>query len=326
MHMALKTILLIILMIPNYILAESLDGKKTQQFIDHMLSEYNFDAAELQQLFSQAQYSSKVIQSISRPAEKLPWYKYQKIFLQQARIKEGVEFWKKHQAILQKAQEIYGVPAEIIVAIIGIETRYGKNTGKYRVIDALSTLAFHFPKRAEFFRKELVQFLLLTTQQEIDPLSVKGSYAGAMGVPQFISSSYRHYAIDFDGDGKKDLWDSPMDVIGSVANYFKQHNWQVGEPIVFPIGNAKEDDLFGIIDNGLKPDMQIKDLQKYGIVLDHKLANTVPIKIMRFEQQVTNEYWIGMQNFYVITRYNHSALYAMAVYQLSQSISIGYNQ
>lgn len=312
-------------MSPNYIFAESLDSKKIDQFIEDMVNRYNFDANGLQKLFSKAQYSDEVIKSILRPAEKLPWYKYRKIFVQQKRIKEGVRFWKKHQETLQKAQEIYGVPAEIIVAIIGIETRYGKNTGRYKVIDALSTLAFHFPKREKFFHSELVQFLLLTMEQGIDPLSVKGSYAGAMGIPQFISSSYRHYAIDFDEDGKKDLWESPTDVIGSIANYFNEHSWQVGQPIVFPI-DSKTHDLESIIDNDLEPNMQIKDLQKYSIVLDHKFPNTMPIKVMKFEQEVIDDYWVGMQNFYVITRYNHSALYAMAVYQLSEAISIGYRR
>lgn len=325
MHTIFKTVLFIMVMLPNYIWAESLDSKKIEQFIDHMTNEYNFDANELQKLFSKAQYSSKVIKSITRPAEKLSWYKYRKIFIQQSRIQGGVKFWKKHQKTLQKAQEIYDIPAEIIVAIIGVETRYGKNTGQYRVIDALSTLAFHYPPRAKFFHNELIQFLLLAMEQGVDPLSIKGSYAGAMGIPQFISSSYLHYAVDFDADRKKDLWDNPVDAIGSIANYLHEHHWQAGQPIAFPI-DSKTHDLVSIIDNDLKPNLQIKNLQKYGIVLNDKFPNTMPIKVMKFEQESTDDYWIGMQNFYVITRYNHSALYAMAVYQLSEKIRIGYRK
>ncbi|MBI4006101.1 MAG: lytic murein transglycosylase, partial [Gammaproteobacteria bacterium] len=167
-----------------------------------MVSTHQYDTGELQSLFSQVKYSQRVLEAISRPAEKLPWYEYRSIFLQPDRIKQGLIFWKRYRTALKQAEQQYGVPAHIIVAIIGIETRYGISTGNDRVMDALATLAFHYPERSDFFRWELEEYLLLTREQGINPLSLKGSYAGAMGIPQFIPSSYRRFAIDFDGDGK----------------------------------------------------------------------------------------------------------------------------
>ncbi|NIQ15869.1 MAG: lytic murein transglycosylase B, partial [Candidatus Dadabacteria bacterium] len=211
--------------------ANTLDQQSVQQFISYMEATHNYDGSSLNAIFKQAKYSSRVINAISKPAEALPWYKYRPIFLQPERINQGIMFWEKHKETLLAAEKEYGVPAEIIVAIIGVETRYGQYTGKDRVIDALSTLAFHYPKRSKFFRSELEQFLLLVREQNVDPYSIKGSYAGAMGIPQFISSSYRNYAVDFDADNKIDIWNNPVDAIGSVANYFKQHGWSAGGEI-----------------------------------------------------------------------------------------------
>ena len=192
-------------------------------------------------------------------------------------------------------------------------------------MDSLATLDFHYPKRAKFFRSELEQFLLLTREQDVDLLLLKGSYAGAMGIPQFISSSYRNYAVDFDDDGKKDLWQNPVDAIGSVANYFNRHGWEAGGAVTFP-ARVTGDRVDAAIDKDLKPDIRAGDLKNYDIISDRNIPEAILVKVMKFEQKDGNDYWIGLHNFYVITRYNHSALYAMAVYQLSEEIKTKYEK
>ena len=321
----LRGSLFLILFLPNISFAKSLDSSQVNQFIDEMVNKHGFDTNELRILFAGTKYSDKVLQEMSRPAEDLAWYKYRNIFLKDARIKKGAAFWKKHEKTLTRANDAYGVPPQIIIAIIGVETQYGQYKGKDKVMDALATLAFHYPKRAKFFRSELEQFLLLTREQNVDPLSLKGSYAGAMGIPQFISSSYRNYAVDFDSDGKKDLWQNPVDAIGSVASYFNRHDWQAGKSVTFPV-KVTGDKVNEVIDSDLKPNIRADDLKKYGVILEQDISETALIKVMRFEQKDRDDYWLGLHNFYVITRYNHSALYAMAVYQLSESIKIEYEK
>lgn len=319
MYNFLRSSLFLILLLPNISFSESLDSKQVNQFIDEMVKAHNFDTNELRILFAGTKYSDRVLQAMTRPAEGLAWYKYRNIFLKDERIKKGAAFWGEHAVTLNRAEDIYGIPPQIITAIIGVETQYGKYKGKDKVMDSLATLAFHYPKRAKFFRSELEQFLLLTREQNIDPLSLKGSYAGAMGIPQFISSSYRNYAIDFDSDGKKDLWQNPVDAIGSVASYFNRHGWQAGQSVTFPVkvtgGKVGE-----IIDGELKPNIRADGLKKYGIIHEQDISESAMIKVMKFEQKDRDDYWLGLHNFYVITRYNHSALYAMAVYQLSEEI------
>ncbi|MFT5426077.1 MAG: membrane-bound lytic murein transglycosylase B [Gammaproteobacteria bacterium] len=319
MYNFLRSSLFLILFLPNISFSESLDSDQVNQFIEEMVKAHNFDTNGLRILFAGTKYSDKVLQAMSRPAEGLAWYKYRNIFLIDARIKQGVDFWKKYAATLNRAEDVYGVPPQIIIAIIGVETQYGKYKGNDKVMDSLATLAFHYPKRAKFFRSELEQFLLLTREQNVNPLSLKGSYAGAMGIPQFISSSYRNYAIDFDSDGKKDLWQNPVDAIGSVASYFNRHGWQAGQSVTFPVkvtgGKVSE-----IIDGDLKPNIRADGLSKYGITHEQVISESAMTKVMKFEQKDRDDYWLGLHNFYVITRYNHSALYAMAVYQLSEEI------
>ena len=210
------------------------------------------------------------------------------------------------------------MPEEIIVAILGVETRYGASAGKHRVIDALTTLAFDYPPRAAFFRSELAAYLLMTREEHMDPLGLKGSYAGAMGKPQFIASSYRHYAVDFDGDGVRDLLNSTADAIGSVANYFNRHNWQPGQPVVSP-ARVQGEAYRKILEKGPKPHSEAPALADYGITVENP-APGLPGALIELETQNGREYWFGYQNFYVITRYNRSPLYAMAVHQLSQAI------
>ena len=228
-------------------------------------------------------------------------------------------FWNRHAQLLERAEREFGVPPEIIVAILGVETRYGRYTGKHRVIDALSTLAFEYPPRSRFFTSELEQYLLMTREEQIDPLSLKGSYAGAMGIPQFISSSYRNYAIDFDGDGHRNLWNSPADAIGSVANYFKRHGWKPGEPVTFQTlvsGNGYE----ALVAKGIKPKVPLDEFSAFGVKVPEGLDLSQAAALIELETEGIPEFWIGLHNFYVITRYNHSPLYAMAVYQLSEEI------
>jgi membrane-bound lytic murein transglycosylase B len=261
-----------------------------------------------------------IIDAITRPAEAKPWYQYRPIFLTKSRIKDGVAFWKKHAKDLKRAEEEYGVPPEIIISIIGVESRYGKYKGKYRVLESLATLAFNYPKRSKFFRSELQEFLLMAREEERDALTIMGSYAGAMGKPQFIASSFRQYAVDFDKDGKRDLWDSTTDVIGSVANYFSRHHWKRGEPITSP-ASVTGKQYKKIVKKGIKPRSTIAELAKKGINPMQKLPTDARAALIELELKKGVEHWLGLTNFYVITRYNHSELYAMAVYQLSQEIA-----
>lgn len=290
-----------------------------RDFIQEMAAEHGFKSADLTALFGQAMLLTSIIEAITQPAESKPWYEYRPIFVNPARIEGGVEFWKAHEDILSRAARVYGVPPEIIVAIIGVESRYGQNTGSYRVLDALATLGFDYPKRSAFFLGELRDYLLLTREEKIDPVLPKGSYAGAMGVPQFIPSSYRRYAVDFDQDGRRDLWNDPADIIGSVANYFAEHGWQAGAKIALP-AEVSGDKYVELLDPGQKPALSLRRLREYGVRFTKDIPDTALGALLDFETGAGMEYWVGLENFYVITRYNHSPLYAMAAYQLSQAI------
>jgi peptidoglycan lytic transglycosylase B len=315
---------LIISNVQQSVLAATKENKgvsvSQDEFIAQMVERHNFDAASLSKIFKQTIVSKTILDAISRPAEKkLTWHEYRQIFIKEKRINQGVEFMQKNKPKLDEAEKKFGVPAEIITAIIGVETFYGRIAGSYRVVDALNTLAFHYPKRADFFRSEFEHFLLLAREQGFDPNSLKGSYAGAMGMPQFISSSYRHYAIDFDGDDVIDIWDNPNDAIGSVANYFAEHGWKKGKPVTVK-ANVEGKNYKQALKSGLKPDINASDLHNYGIVTDSKFEEGEKLKLFKFEQEKHNDYWLAHNNFYVITRYNHSHLYAMAVYQLALEI------
>lgn len=289
------------------------------QFIEEMSGKHSFDQTALRGLMDNAKYRQKIIDAISRPAEGMAWKKYRPIFVTESRAKQGVEFWKSNEQLLNSAEEQYGVPPEIIVAIIGVETRYGRHAGTYPVLDALSTLAFGYPKRGAFFRRQLEEFLLLTREEQVDPVSAKGSYAGALGQPQFIPSSYRSYAVDFDNDGRRDLWHSNADVIGSVAAYFKRHHWRQNDPITLQVNDVtKAHEHY--IKAGMKPSIDLGSLRASGISVDQAIADSALSSLIELEGENGNEYWLGLHNFYVITRYNHSNLYAMAVYQLSREI------
>lgn len=297
------------------------------ELVDQLVEEQGFDREALLVVFSSAQRQESILTAISRPAEKSkPWYEYREIFLNDKRLEQGVEFFEKHRATLERAEQETGVPAEVIVAIIGVETYYGRVAGSYRVIDALSTLAFDYPPRSEFFTAELKSYLILTRQQGFDPLALKGSYAGAMGYGQFMPSSFLAYAVDFDGDGVADIWNNPVDAIGSVANYFKRHGWRSGETVVVG-ATAKpgvSEQWFVSGRKNLKPEHTIAQFAEAGVAATTPVAPDAMASAMKFELQNGFEYWLGLHNFYVITRYNHSAMYAMCVHELSQRLAAGF--
>lgn len=296
------------------------------QLVDELVQEEGFEREELLRLFASAQRQESILEAIARPAEKSkPWYEYREIFLNAKRLEQGLEFYAEHREILQRAERETGVPAEIIVAIIGVETYYGRVAGSYRVIDALSTLAFDYPPRSPFFTGELKSFLILTRQQGMDPLALKGSYAGAMGYGQFMPSSFLAYAVDFDGDEVADIWNNPVDAIGSVANYFIRHGWRSGETVVSTatVSGEVSDTWFVQSRKDLVPKNTVAEFAAAGIEATEPLDPQALAIAMKFELRRGFEYWLGLHNFYVITRYNHSAMYAMSVYQLSRQIAAG---
>lgn len=282
-------------------------------------------AGELKAALTQAQLRQPVLDAIQRPWEAKPWHQYWPIFLTESRIQAGAEFWRQHADTLARAERTYQVPASIIVAIIGVETLYGSRMGDHPVLDALYTLGFHYPPRGEFFSKEFAHYVRLAREQGWQLTEKKGSYAGAMGMGQFIPSSYLHFAVDFDGDGKRDLFANPEDAIGSVANYFHQHEWRLGEPVA---GRARIRDAQAV-EPFLSSKLELTDRWQHlalaGVDLADPIAPTTPVKLLRLEQAEGPEFWAVRHNFYVITRYNRSPLYAMAVYQLSQKIAEAYH-
>lgn len=294
---------------------------QTLAFIERMVSEHGFDKKYLNALFDSAAKQQSIIDAISRPAEKmLTWGEYRKIFVTETRTKDGKAFIKDNLETLKRAEETYGVPKEIIAAIIGVETRYGQYMGRYRVIDALSTLSFDYPARSKFFSKELEQLLLLSREQKFEPLELTGSYAGAMGFGQFIPSSYRSYAVDFDGDGQANIISNLEDAIGSVANYFAKHGWRRGEPVAFPVDVEDSVDP-KLLPESRKPVQKLSDLSGVGLSEQAGVAADAPVRLLRFEGDDGIEFWLSTYNFYVITRYNHSDRYALAVFQLSQALA-----
>jgi membrane-bound lytic murein transglycosylase B len=286
-----------------------------------MVEKHGFDEKELSSILAQAESKESILNAISRPAEKtLTWNQYRDIFIKDERIEAGVKFWKEHSETLNLISEETGVSIEILVGIIGVETYYGRITGGYRVIDALSTLAFDYPKRSPFFTRELEEYLLIAKEEKMDPFDATGSYAGAMGSPQFMPSSYRAYAVDSDNDGKRDIWNNWSDVIGSVANYFIEHGWQRGNEVIVP---ANYDESGGKIEieNGLKATETVASLKYQGVSFTTNMGGNHPAELLKLEQENASNYWVGMHNFFVITKYNHSIMYGLAVHQLGQEIA-----
>lgn len=319
----LATCLFLLLLIANSAMADIAFTKRpeVQTFINKMVIKHHFKKETLVNLFAQVKIRPQVMHHINKPLEKETWELYQLLFVNEWRIKHGVEFWNKYDNALREAEAIYGVPASIIVATIGLETKYGQHTGEYRVIDALSNIAFSNSKRAPFFQTELEQFLLLTRDENLDPLSMRGSYAGAIGQPQFMPSSYRHYAVNFSHSGKIDLMNDEVDVIGSIANYYKKHGWVTNSPVATQALMLGDKYHYLIKNNRLDEPLTIAEFAQYGVVPKHPVENErIQAELIELQNHYSKEYWLGFHNFYVIKRYNASDLYAMAIYQLSNSI------
>jgi len=300
--------------------ADYLDRPEFLSMVKELEQAGTYAPGELQALFKNVKRQDRVLELMSRaPERRKEWFEYRPIFITQQRVRQGVQFWRENAAALALAESKTGVPAEMIVSILGVETSYGRNKGSFRVIDALATLGFDHPPRAPFFSKELREFLILSRENGMNPSEVRGSYAGAMGYPQFMPSSWRNLAVDFDGDGRIDLINNPVDAIGSIANYFKGNGWKPGEAVVLAgtaTGNISDDSVA----NTLNTTTTLAAIAKSGIQSNHNLAPNTPATAFRLQGTNGSEYWIGLHNFYVITRYNRSIMYAMAVNDLANLI------
>ncbi len=288
-------------------------------FVTDMVNRHGYDAHELEDAFIQTNFRPEILKLISAPASAITWDEYRKRFVNMQRIKGGIDFWNKYAADLKRARKIYGVPEEIIVAIIGIETSYGSSIGNYRVMDALTTLAFDFPRRADYFREELENYLLLAREQKFGLLDIKGSYAGAIGVPQFMPGSYRRYAVDFNNDGKINLSWSAVDAIGSIGNYLKEYGWEAGKPVAIR-AQAGSQNLQEFLDTDIEPLHSVWKLRQAGITPLDSVADDTLSALLELNSQGKRQLWLGFKNFYVITRYNRSTFYAMSVFELARAI------
>lgn len=324
LHLALSLLAGLLATTASHAAQRYADRPEAQLFIEEMQQKHGFDKDALTFIFRRAEYLPSVIKYISPPKDPVgvrSWQRYRGRFIEPVRIKAGVAFWDRHQDTIRAASEKYGVPEEIIVGIIGVETIYGRNTGNFSAVSALATLAFDYPRRAELFRGELENLLLMAREQHRDPLDYQGSYAGALGLPQFLPSSVRNYAVDFDGDGQIDLLNSPKDAIGSVARYMQMHGWEAGAPVAKLASIGTDANLPPLIANDINPNFDAASLASHGV----KTADgTEPAGKAAFIELVTpgedSEYWLGYQNFYVITRYNRSSFYAMSVFQLGEAV------
>jgi len=301
-----------------------------EAFAARAADEYGLDAAEVMDLLAGARFKQSIVDAMTRPAEAKPWHEYRPIFLTDKRIEGGVRFWREHRDLIDEAARRYEVDPEYIVAIIGVETFYGRITGSYRVLDALTTLAFYYPDtgndRSDFFSRELMQFIALGSEEGLPLRDVEGSYAGAMGLGQFMPSSYREYAVDLDGDDRRDLWGSLADVIGSVANYLHRHGWAYGEPVTSRAVVADGADMDRVSRRNLKPAATIAELGAAGFTPADEQPEDLPAAVTRLREEDGDSYWLVYGNFYVITRYNRSPLYAMAVHDLAQAIALEYGE
>jgi membrane-bound lytic murein transglycosylase B len=302
--------------------SQGLDGQRAEvaDFIAEMADRHGFDRDALGSLFTQVETRPAIIETMSKPAEKtMPWHEYRARFLTERRIRRGSEVAREQSAALEAASRTSGVPCSVLLAITGVETFYGEITGSHRVIDALATLAFDYPARSRYFRGELEQFLLMTREESLDPLSPLGSYAGAMGIPQFMPTSFRSYAIDGGGDGHRDLWGDWNDVFASIGNYLKLHGWRAGEPVMV-VADVREARLDGVELGKLDLSETVGSLRGRGVRFDTGLPADAPAVLIELAGAAGPEYRVGFTNFHAITRYNRSVLYASAVNDLAESL------
>lgn len=296
-----------------------------QRYIDEQVATGTFSRPELEAVFANVEIKPNILAILDRPATSKPWYQFRASFYNERLLKNGLAFWQEHAATLQRAEQVYGVPPEMVVAILGIETNYGRNTGSFRLADALSTIAFDYPRRAEYFRGELTAFLKLAKEEGMDPLSLKGSYAGAMGLPQFMPSKYRELAVDFDGDGHRDIWHNADDAIGSVAHYFQFFGWRHGDDIIIPAEVQPGVDVSALVADKFNLHLTVGELKARGVLPQAQVADTVQAVLVPLETAPgVTEYWLGLNNFYVITRYNKSTLYAKAVQEVAGELRLRY--
>jgi membrane-bound lytic murein transglycosylase B len=301
------------------------DHPEAQRFVAEMVERHGFGKRELERLFAEARYSDSVLTLITPlPPSERSWQSYRALFVTPRRIEAGAQFWRRHERTLARAAETYGVPAEIVVAILGVETQYGANTGTHRVLDALTTLAFDYPRRAAYFRSELEQFLLLVRELRADATSFRGSYAGAIGIPQFMPGSIRRFAVDFDGDGRRDLRASPGDAIGSVANFLHAHGWAGGEPVAVP-ARLRGERARRLIDGGIDPLYRAEELRELEVEFADAIDPDAPAVLVELATpDAPAEHLVAFWNFYVLTRYNRSSFYAAAVLELARNVKAAY--
>ena len=299
--------------------------EELRAFINEMARKHGFDHTQLEQAFGRAEFRAQIVELMERASEPKPWKDYRAIFINQAKIEAGEQFWSQNEGSLKLASEKYGVPEEIVSAVIGIETHYGRNTGRFKVLEALATLAFDYPRRARLFRTQLEHYLLLAREESLPLTTSLGSYAGAMGIAQFMPGSYRRYAIDFDNDGKRDLLGNMSDAIGSVANYLTAHGWQRDAPVAARAAVA-EGATKTFETSKLSTRYPLETLRKLGITLEGAYPVGLKAIPVTLKNKHSKEYWLGFENFYVITRYNHSTYYAMAVHQLSLALRAHHEQ
>jgi membrane-bound lytic murein transglycosylase B len=316
----LRVGLYISLLLPMWASAIDVQRKDVQQFVAEIAANEQFDADYVRGILDRSEVQKSILEAMSRPAEKVkPWHEYRAIFITPERIKAGVLFYKKHGETLERIELETGVPPEMVLGIIGVESYFGRITGKHRVVDALVTLGFDYPPRSKFFRSELGQAFLLSREEDMDIEELMGSYAGAIGPPQFIPSSYRNFAVDGDGDGKRDLINSWDDILASVANYFAVHKWQAGKPVAARATLSEAPGELSFND-GLKPQSTVGELSAAGVFFPAELDNKTTADLWLLEGKTSPEYWVGFDNLYVITRYNRSIMYALAAWQLGNAI------
>lgn len=313
-------VLLLSFVLPGHAL--DLDRPDVSAFIESMVRDHNYSQEKLRDILGQAEIRQSIIEKISKPAEKrLNWAEYRKIFITKERIRAGVTFWGENREALEAVSQETGVPVEILVGIVGVETYFGRIDGGHRVLDALTTLAFDYPPRSKFFRRELEQFLLLVREEDLQATEAVGSYAGAMGRPQFMPSSFRRYAVDSSGDGKRDIWNNWTDVAGSIANYFIRHGWKSGDEVV-ALATLGQSWSGPVPKNRLKAEDTVAGLSRKGVMFSTELPAESAGQLLTLKGNQGEEYWVGFDNFFVITRYNRSVMYALAVHQLGQEIAL----
>jgi membrane-bound lytic murein transglycosylase B len=291
------------------------------EFVNDVVSRDGLNRQDVRALLKEARPQPRIIEIVNRPIEKVaPWWEYRDRFLSAERISDGVRFWLDHKNTLEQISAQYRVPSEYLVAILGVETHYGRNTGPYRALDALATLAFDYPPRQKFFRSELEEFLLLVKENKLDPLTVPGSYAGALGVPQFMPSQYRRYAVAANADRRRDLWGDWDDILASVANYLNEHGWTAGGPVLAET-RLEPDPSFQIEPHNLELNQTVESLAAHGVKVEMSVPADTAVVLISAEQRDGPAYRVGFHNFYVLTRYNASARYAMAVHELAQTLA-----